>query len=75
MAEAETDCRQVLSALYTYLDGEQLDCAGIEAHLAACGDCLSHAEFEKALKAVVRKACGQADLPADLEGKIRSLLD
>lgn len=76
MGETETDCRKVLSDLYAYIDGEtsMIDCAALEAHLAACGDCLSHADFERDVKQIVRRACGQADMPEGLEAKIRGLL-
>jgi anti-sigma factor (TIGR02949 family) len=75
MAEPETNCAEVLASLSTYLDGEMVDCDGIERHLDACGDCVSHADFERHLKEVVRKACGEAELPPGLEAKIRSLMD
>lgn len=74
MAEPETNCAEVVASLYTYLDGEMVDCAGIETHLAACGECVSLADFERHLRAVVRRACGDAALPPGLEARIRSLM-
>lgn len=75
MENAETDCREVLKRLYLYLDGEMAGagCAEIERHLQACGYCLGQVDFERELKAVVRRKCGER-LPQGMVERVRERL-
>jgi mycothiol system anti-sigma-R factor len=75
MDDAASDCREVLARLYVYLDGEfaSADCSGIEIHLRDCEDCLHHADFERDLKELVRRKCGE-DAPAQLVERLRARL-
>ena len=45
------DCESVVRALWDFLDAELDDAtaAEIDAHLEACGNCRSHADFEQRL--------------------------
>ncbi|MCU0618892.1 MAG: zf-HC2 domain-containing protein [Gemmatimonadaceae bacterium] len=50
------DCDEAMRRLWDYLDGE-LDAARdaeMRAHLAACGHCSGHADFERHFLAAVR---------------------
>ena len=74
---SEIDCDQVLNEIELYLDDE-LDAAQrreIEEHLAGCGDCLSHKEFQEGLQAVIRRKCGTDSVPTDLLDRIRGRLE
>ncbi|MBI4730334.1 MAG: mycothiol system anti-sigma-R factor [Acidobacteria bacterium] len=75
MEDAETDCRAALKRLYAYLDGEVAgeDCSEIEAHLARCRPCLDEADFERELKRVIRRKCGET-LPDGLADRVRARL-
>lgn len=72
----EIDCRRVLEHLEAYLDGEAAAevCGQIERHVAECEICLDHREFRLRLAGVVRRACGEAELPAGLDQRIRRAL-
>ncbi|GII92496.1 mycothiol system anti-sigma-R factor [Sinosporangium siamense] len=68
----DTDCRDVLDKVYTYLDGElgAGDCADIRQHLDECGPCLQEFGLEKAVKQLVAKHCGCDPVPTDLRAKV-----
>lgn len=76
MGESEANCREILRQLYLYLDGEVAggDCAVIERHLSSCSPCMQHAEFERAVKEVVRRKCGSERAPAELVDRLRDQL-
>jgi anti-sigma factor (TIGR02949 family) len=76
MENSETDCRAVLTQLYLYLDGEIAggECTQIEVHLERCQDCMQHAEFERAVKEIVRRKCGSEQLPDGFLDRLRGLL-
>ena len=52
-------CRQILTSLGTYLDGEiHGDVETVVAeHLADCPPCLDRADFERELKALLANRC------------------
>ncbi|SDI03797.1 mycothiol system anti-sigma-R factor [Sinosporangium album] len=68
----DTDCRDVLEKVYTYLDGElgAVDCADIRRHLDECGPCLEEYGLEKVVKQLVAKHCGCDPVPTDLRAKV-----
>lgn len=55
-------CQDVLDQVYVYLDNEEtsLDVEAIRQHLQECGPCLREYDLEVALKALVRRSCGEA---------------
>lgn len=62
--------------MWQYIDGE-LDVAStddLQRHLAQCRACFSHAEFERRLKDMVRRACGGDQAPARLRERLTKLL-
>jgi mycothiol system anti-sigma-R factor len=72
----DVDCQEALSAMYLFLDKEQLtseECAHIQAHLDDCIPCLESFEFEAELKQVVRKRCTD-EVPQALYEKVRMSL-
>lgn len=76
MEQSEADCRDVLSRIYLYLDGEIADGGGvgIEAHLIECGACMRHADFERAIKELVKRSCGGNECPSTLVERLRGLI-
>ncbi len=66
------DCSGTLLRLYEYLDGEMLadDGARIQAHLAACAQCLRQYHLDLAIKHAVRRACGCEPAPSHLRQAI-----
>jgi mycothiol system anti-sigma-R factor len=62
--------------MWQYIDGE-LDVAATEdlqRHLEQCRECFSHAEFERRLKDMVRRACGGDQAPAHLRERLAKIL-
>ena len=74
---SEIDCPQVLKQIELYLDDEldAAECREIEAHLAGCGDCLSHKDFQEGPQQLVRRKCGSESVPPELMGRIRAHLE
>jgi len=68
----DTDCREVLDKVYSYLDGEltEVDVVEIRVHLEECGPCLKEYDLDKAIKALVAKHCGCDPVPGDLRSKV-----
>ncbi|GAA2854976.1 mycothiol system anti-sigma-R factor [Nonomuraea rubra] len=73
----DTDCREVLDKVYSYLDGEltEGDVAEIRVHLDECSPCLKEYDLDKAIKALVHKHCGCDPVPADLRSKVLARID
>lgn len=71
-----TDCRRVLLALERYCDGEASEAERMElrVHLEECPDCAHRQEFIRELRVVIRRKCGTAELPPEVEARIRALL-
>jgi mycothiol system anti-sigma-R factor len=69
----ETDCYQVLSELWLFLDNEcnrerrQL----LQRHLDECGPCLEEYGLEEHLKALLARKCGGDHAPDALKQRLR----
>lgn len=68
----DTDCRDVLEKVYTYLDGEldEGNCVDIRKHLDECGPCLEEYGLEQAVKQLIAKHCGCDKVSEDLRSKV-----
>jgi len=69
----ETDCTDVLSEVYLYLD---LECADerrlvIREHLDECSPCLREFGIELEVKALVARCCGSETAPLELKQRLR----
>ncbi len=69
-------CQQALQQLSQYLDRELDDESSGELarHLAECRQCFSLAEFERHLRAMVRRSCGCEQAPPSLQERVNKLL-
>ena len=70
----ETDCTDVLRAVYRFLDGE-LDDDGrqkIRTHLDECSPCLRQFGIEQEVKVLVARCCGSDRAPETLRLRIVS---
>jgi mycothiol system anti-sigma-R factor len=70
------DCRQVLTQIELYLDGE-LDLslhAEVHDHLGTCGDCADRSEFQRRLKDMLRDKCGCDEVPPALLQRVHAIL-
>jgi mycothiol system anti-sigma-R factor len=68
----ETDCSEVLDAVYRFLDGE-VDDSGrhlISEHLDECGPCLRQYGIEREVKVLVARCCGDDRAPDSLRAKV-----
>jgi len=70
------NCEECLQLMWQYIDGELEGQASDELlrHLEECRQCLSHAEFERQLKAMVRRSCGCDQAPPALRERLSRLL-
>ncbi|NJQ05170.1 mycothiol system anti-sigma-R factor [Streptomyces lonarensis] len=68
----ETDCGEILDHLYEYLDSEMPDGdrAKFRLHMDECSPCLEKYGLEQSVKKLVKRCCGQDDVPADLRAKV-----
>lgn len=73
----ETDCSEVLDHLYEYLDREMSDgdCTKFEEHFGECNPCLEKYGLEQAVKKLVKRCCGQDDVPGDLRSKVLTRIE
>ncbi|WP_228447339.1 mycothiol system anti-sigma-R factor [Streptomyces paludis] len=73
----ETDCAEVLDHLYEFLDHEMpdSDCTKFEVHFEECSPCLEKYGLEQAVKKLVKRCCGQDDVPSDLRAKVMGRID
>jgi anti-sigma factor (TIGR02949 family) len=73
----ETDCSEVLDHLYEFLDREMpdSDCTKFETHFEECSPCLEKYGLEQAVKKLVKRCCGQDDVPVDLRAKVMGRID
>lgn len=74
--QGDVDCSEALSAMYLFLDKEQLssdEVAQIKSHLDDCIPCLESFEFEAELKQVIRKRCTD-EVPEALYEKVRATI-
>jgi mycothiol system anti-sigma-R factor len=68
----DTDCSEVLEAVYSFLDGE-LDEDGkhtIREHLDECSPCLRQFGIEQEVKQLVARCCGSDRAPESLRLRI-----
>lgn len=74
MENAEADCRQVLTRLYLYLDGEigESEVTSFEGHLHKCLPCHQHADLERDFKEIIRRKCSEETLPDGLIERVRA---
>lgn len=70
------NCQQVLQRLWQFLDGEldEEDSGKVARHLEECRRCFSRAEFERHLRAMVRRSCESEQVPPDLKERVNKLL-
>jgi mycothiol system anti-sigma-R factor len=68
----ETPCTEVLSRLYTYLDGEldTLTAADVQQHLEECGPCLAEFDVEAVVKKLVQRSCACAPAPEQVRAHV-----
>jgi len=68
----ETDCSEVLSMVYDFLDGEidAQEHARIAQHLDECDPCLRQYGLEQAVKALVHRSCACEHAPERLRVQI-----
>ncbi len=77
MGHSKTDCREVLRQLFLFIDGEMAagDCGSIESHLSRCAPCLHNVEFERDLKAFVRRKCSEGAAAPEIADRLRERLN
>lgn len=71
----EETCREILSELRTYLDGEcpkDLE-AAIVRHIGTCPPCLDRADFERELRSIISARCRES-APPDLLSRVMDRL-
>jgi mycothiol system anti-sigma-R factor len=68
----ESDCSQVLAAVYSFLDGEIDDDVRrqIRVHLDECSPCLRQFGIEQEVKMLVARSCGADRAPEGLRLRI-----
>ncbi|MGP3972855.1 mycothiol system anti-sigma-R factor [Streptomyces sp. 8N114] len=73
----ETDCSEVLDHLYEYLDREmpEGDCAKFQEHFDECSPCFEKYGLEREVKKLVKRCCGQDDVPSDLRAKVMGRIE
>ncbi|MGP3969560.1 mycothiol system anti-sigma-R factor [Streptomyces sp. 6N223] len=72
-----TDCAEVLDHLYEYLDREMPDgdCEKFQEHIEECSPCLEKYGLEQSVKKLVKRCCGQDEVPSDLRAKVMDRID
>ncbi len=70
------NCTQVMQQLWPYLDGElDAETSGeLSRHLEECRRCFPRAEFERNLRAMVRRSCNREQASPELQARVRRLL-
>ena len=68
----DTDCSEVLEAVYSFLDGEMDDDVRrkIRTHLDECSPCLRQFGIEQEVKILVARCCGAERAPDALRVRI-----
>lgn len=71
----DCDCGDAQDQIYQYLDSEldEETAASVRNHLDDCDGCHDSFDFERRLKALVRK-CLTEDVPEKLENKVKELI-
>jgi mycothiol system anti-sigma-R factor len=69
----ETDCSEVLSEVWLFLDHEcdQKRRELLEKHLDECSPCLEHFGIEEHLKVLLARKCGGEHAPETLKQRLR----
>jgi mycothiol system anti-sigma-R factor len=70
------NCREAVEKLWQYLDRE-LDgesSTQLQDHLQECRECFSKAEFERALRELLRRSCAGEQAPPELRERLSRLL-
>lgn len=72
MSDHAMECRVALAQVFAFLDHElaEGDADEIRVHLHGCDDCLDEFDVQQALKALVRRGCGQARAPESLRLRV-----
>lgn len=76
MGEHGCDCNEARAEAQRFIDGE-LDVTvriQIEEHLADCHGCTERTEFQRHLKLLIARKCGQEAVPEELERKVLELI-
>jgi mycothiol system anti-sigma-R factor len=76
MGEHGCDCNEARAEVQRFIDGE-LDVSfriEIEEHLAGCHGCTERTEFQRHLKLMIARSCGEEPVPAALEVKVLELI-
>jgi mycothiol system anti-sigma-R factor len=73
---SEPDCRDLLTRLWLYLDGEADEqlCVDLRSHFAKCLPCQQHAEFEMKLRQVIQAKCRGERAPDHLRASLARLV-
>ncbi|MDP9420917.1 MAG: mycothiol system anti-sigma-R factor [Actinomycetota bacterium] len=73
---AGIDCRESLSEVYRFLDGELTfeRRQFVRLHLEGCRDCLEAYDFEAELRVVVSTSCKEKQLPPGLRERVADAL-
>lgn len=73
----DTDCDDVLEAVFLYLDNEcdEAQHRLIRQHLDECSPCLRKFGIEQEVKALVARTCGGDVAPSDLRLRLRARLE
>ncbi len=71
------NCKEALEKLYEFLDKEldKVPTSEIQRHLDSCRHCWNRFDFEKQLKALVKKFCSKQACPDTLRRRIYALLE
>lgn len=77
MTDRRLGCREALALLQDYLKEELTEAnrARVATHLAACGHCFQHAEFERNFLAAVERAARHIECPEAVVARIREALE
>lgn len=69
------DCREIVTQLYTFLDGQLTDDrrAVIEQHLDDCSHCDDMVDFEAELRKVIAQKCRE-QVPDELRARVADAL-
>jgi mycothiol system anti-sigma-R factor len=69
---SETDCREALDRVYSYLDGEieDGDQVRIRQHLDECAPCLRQYGIEQEVKVLVARHCGSEKASIELRERV-----
>jgi mycothiol system anti-sigma-R factor len=72
----ETDCSEVLSEVYLFLDQEcdERRKTLLQTHLEECHPCLEQYGIEEHLKALLARKCGGEHAPEELRRRLRARL-